>query len=83
MGFYWFQCEACAKRRLLPSKEAGPCADCGGKMARAPKTPSSHVVEALDNGAMSRRLERLSNAEELYRDRAKQDPQKNKPLKLT
>lgn len=82
MGFFWFQCESCSKRRLQPNKKADPCSGCGGKTVWTPKTPSSHVVEALDNGAMPRRLERLSEAERLYKERAEGDPQKQRLTKL-
>jgi len=43
-------------------------------MKRTPRPPSTIVKEMLDNGAMTKRVERLKDAEELYRQRAKNDP---------
>lgn len=52
---------------------------CGRKLRRDPKGPSAHLKETLDNGAMTRAVERFSDAEELNRDRVANDP-RNKPI---
>ncbi len=69
-------CGSCSKttRQLASSwgsrtADASKC-DCGGELKRAATGPSTRVVETLDNGAMPRSVERLANAEELYRKRA-------------
>lgn len=46
-------------------------------MNRRAQPPSTIVKETLDNGAMSKAVERIKDAEELYRERADNDP-KNK-----
>lgn len=81
MALYHFICQGCgeATRRILePSEVNGlTCKGCGAALKRDPQPPSTQVLERLDNGAMARRVERLSNAEQLYRDRANADPRKN------
>ena len=49
------------------------CSKCGkGVLVRVLKTSvSARITERLDNGAMPKALERLANAEEVYRDHAK------------
>lgn len=44
--------------------------DCGGVMERTPIGPNSSQIEVLDNGAMTRRLERFADAERLHKERA-------------
>ncbi len=46
------------------------CKKCGAEVVRKPTGPSSQVVERLDNGMMPKAVERLADAERLYRDRA-------------
>lgn len=87
MPLYHLKCEACKvfERHMLSPAEAKAgvaCRGCGVRMARDPNPPSTSVMETLDNGAMVRKLERLSQAEELYRDRARNDP-RNKKLQIT
>jgi hypothetical protein len=67
------------------TKAAEPqiCAACAGAgratiLVRTPKPPTSQVTEVLDNGAMPKRLERLADAERLYRERAEADSLKSK-----
>lgn len=72
MPLYYFQCETCGKefRRILKPEEATsqPCA-CGSTLKRDPHPPSSRVTEVLDNGLMTKRIERLADAERLFRER--------------
>lgn len=73
MPLYYYLCGSCKKpqRRLLTPEESQaplPCS-CGGALARTPVPPSSQAVETLDNGIMTKRLERLADAETLFRER--------------
>jgi PHP family Zn ribbon phosphoesterase len=71
-----FACECgnrVTKLRSAPPAEVS-CPECGRPMKRAAMGPTSRCTEVLDNGAMSRPLERLDNAEEIFRDRARTDP---------
>lgn len=84
MPLYNFVCTGCSERErklLKPGEQirAWECSKCGASLRREPKPPTTQMLESLDNGAMVRRVERLQNAEELYRDRAKNDP-RNKPV---
>jgi hypothetical protein len=73
---YCFRCQACdlEVRRILTVDEAKAelrhGKGCEGLLTREVKPPSSQAVETLDNGFMSRRLERLVDAERLYQERA-------------
>lgn len=75
MPLYYFRCEACGKevRRLCSIDEAKNkhSCSCGNVLIRAPRPPSTSIKETLDNGLMGRRLERYSDAERLFRERAK------------
>lgn len=81
MPFYNFECEdkTCGwvGRKLLnpgEQKLRQECGDCGGPLTRMATGPSVQVMERLDNGAMSHAVERLKDAEELNKDRARNDP---------
>lgn len=50
--------------------------DCGGVWERDPTGPTNQVYERLDNGLMPRAVERLADAERLFKERAKNDPSK-------
>ena len=86
MPTYFLRCEPCdetIRRRftLLLSEvpERSPlrtCERCSGPLKRVARPPTTQVKESLDNGAMTKRVERYSTAEELYRERARNDPQK-------
>ena len=57
---------------VKPNKERLPlCPQCLEPMVRMPKAPTSQVLEGFDNNIMPKRLERLVNAEELYKNRSK------------
>lgn len=51
-------------------------------MARQWRGPSVRVVERLDNGAMSRPLERPAEAERLHHERNREAEQQKKPPEL-
>jgi hypothetical protein len=81
MALYHFSCSGCeeATRRLLntPSEISSQiCKKCGDKLTRVPNPPTCAVIEILDNGIMSKKVERFSEAERLYRERAKNDPRR-------
>ena len=70
MALYCYVCECGEKlSRILKKDEEQLCKACGKKMARNPSPPHSQVVESLDNGNMPRKVERLADAERLYKDR--------------
>ena len=70
-------------RRVLSPRQAAeiqvscPTEGCTGTPKRVPKPPTTQVVETLDNGFMPRKVERPSEAERLYRERARLDPLKD------
>ncbi len=51
---------------------------CGRRYHSDYRPPTSQKKEILDNGAMLHRIERPANAEELAKDRAKNDPSKKR-----
>jgi hypothetical protein len=77
MPLYYFGCpdSSCAvtTRRLLPPKEVRlaeeTCPKCGKLMLRQANAPTARVTEVIDNGIMTRRLERLADAERLFTER--------------
>ena len=75
MPLFFFEC-ACGKqsKRLLKKAEDVQDCECGAKPTRTPQPMTSRVVEVLDNGIMSRRLERPADAERLFRERTKIKP---------
>ena len=63
-------------RRIFSPEESvipQPCpmAGCTGILKRTPVAFTSQIVETLDNGIMTRRLERLADAEKIFEERAK------------
>jgi len=77
MPLYYFNCAECNRhtKKLLASKpkpdNVPECPECLTTMVRMSKPPTSQVLETLDNHLMPKRLERLVNAEELYKNRSK------------
>lgn len=81
MPVYNYSCTDCgvATKRLRPAAEGNlPFAcDCGGQFERNPSAvPSIRVVEVLDNGIMTKAVERPADAERLFRERARQPKEK-------
>lgn len=80
MPSFTFQCQKCEQvvKRLLPAgdrkKPQVHPGECGGALVRVGTGPTVLVKETLDNGAMPRAVERLKDAEELYRERSENDP---------
>lgn len=72
MPLYYFKCSHCGKtsRRILkPEEVAGQTCTCGAFTTRDPQPPTTRVVETLDNGVMTRPVERLADAERLFKER--------------
>ena len=72
MPLYYYQCSLCNKesRRLCtPDESKVPPICCKKAMVRSPRPPSQRATEILDNGIMTKRLERLVDAERLFHDR--------------
>jgi hypothetical protein len=78
MPLYYFQCEACQKerRRLMQPADAdkGFNCECGGQMKRNAQPATANIVETIDNGWMPRKVTRIANAEEVFKERSKQRP---------
>lgn len=73
MPLFNFVCSDCGKRSkaiLTPeqAKESRLC-ECGSALKRDAQGPTTMVVEHLDNGVMPRSVERLADAERLFKER--------------
>jgi DNA-directed RNA polymerase subunit RPC12/RpoP len=77
MPFYFFTCTKCgAEFGIIRSpKEISdiktlPCKDCDGESVRTPTGPTGATVkETIDTGLMPKSLERLADAERLFKER--------------
>ena len=78
MPLYYFVCEGPQHlfklRRILTPEEAEEpqYCPCGALLVRVSQGATSTVREVLDNGLMARPVDRLSDAERLYRERSKE-----------
>lgn len=84
MPLYNFSCGQCGAtiKKLMPvdrfrSTGILPC-PCGGEARHRPGAATSQTMEVLDNGIAPRRVERLSEAERIFRERAAAHDQKYK-----
>jgi hypothetical protein len=77
MPLYTFACSECGatKRKLLENEAAAKVAciicQCGMFMERFATPPTARVTEVLDNGSMVRKVERLQDAESIYKERSR------------
>lgn len=76
MPMYNYHCPECEQNfRFIktPEKALLPvnCATCDTLLVRKPAPPTSMVKEVLDNGLMSRKVERLADIEEIVVERSK------------
>jgi len=73
MGWFSYKCEKCGEFKVSLKKRDKyvTCPDCGDTCHPILKGGTVRVVELLDNGAMSRRVERLHNIEEIMEEREK------------
>lgn len=79
MPLYYFRCETCQKerKRLLQSQQDADKSfncECGGEMKRSMQPATASITETLDNGWMPRKVTRIANAEEIFKERSKQKP---------
>jgi hypothetical protein len=84
MALYVLTCDKCGTqtRRLINDPEEAnrgmPCRipDCDGTLKRTPSTPSLHNKEVLRFGHQIKDVERFTDADKLYDERAHMDPRK-------
>lgn len=78
MPVFNYRCVSCGYKfgKMAATRNPPPCPKCGGDCRSDPTGPTAQVNEILDNGLMPRRLERLRDAERLYKERAQNDPRK-------
>lgn len=64
--FYWkcVQCDHTGKQLTASMPDLPPCPECGADMDFV-STPSSRIVEIRDNGFMMKKVEQLSNIQDL------------------
>lgn len=81
MPLFYFKCSKpdCGTERSIigppaAAKKVVVCKLCGSNMTRAPRPPSSKAVEVLDNGLMSRKVERIADADRIFKERSKLKP---------
>jgi hypothetical protein len=72
MSWFTYECNEHGPFKLsLPKREKSrPCPTCGADSKAVIKAGNISIVERLDNGAMSRAVERLHNIEEIMEERA-------------
>ena len=84
MALYVLTCDKCGTvtRRLIDKPEEAekgkPCKQpgCAGTLRRTPDVPTLHTKEVLDFGHQVKAVERFTDAEQLYDERAHMDPRK-------
>ena len=76
MPVFCFNCKKCdIQALLLRNKAPDPptCEKCHKAMVRITKGATSRITEVLDNGLMTRKVERPAEAERLFKERADAD----------
>ncbi len=73
MALFIFKCPSCGtvKKKLRAEQGVLTCS-CGIAMERDLKAATSDIKEVLDNGAMSRKVERLANINDIVKKRSEQ-----------
>lgn len=72
MAWFNYECSTCQYRFKVSLKKrlkSFDCSKCEGTMYPVMKIGTSRTVEVLDNGLMSRRVERLHNVEDIMAER--------------
>lgn len=80
MAWFTYNCKTHGEFRqsLQKREKSRACPECGEQSNVILKSTSNvSVVERLDNGAMSRAVERLHNIEEIMNDRADKHSEEN------
>lgn len=78
MALFRYRCPACgdeALRLIRPSVEKGvpvavPCEGCGGVAVRDPNPPTANAYERVDNGFMTKAVDKLEDVERMSRERS-------------
>jgi putative FmdB family regulatory protein len=78
MPLYYFRCGPCNSQIKVfckPEKlqDERKCKTCGSNLVRNQQSPTTNVMEILDNGLMARAVERIADAEEVFKERARKD----------
>lgn len=74
MPAFYLKCGKCQKdkRKILAKYVVTKC-ECGGDLVRTNQGKQSTMIkETLDNGAMTRKIERIHNVQELMKERSKE-----------
>lgn len=81
MALFYYVCKKCevVTRRILDRPAGQVCPKCGKGMRRLPKPVTTKTNEVLDNGVMVNRVERLVDAEAIYKERSRRDAEENAP----
>lgn len=81
MAWFSYKCEehGIFTKSLQKREKKQVCPKCGKESLAIIKAGSVSIVEKLDNGAMSRAVERLHNIEEIMNDRADAHDKKMEP----
>ena len=74
MPLFYYICDICQKEirrvcNIQESKTLPIC--CGSQTKRNPRPVTARCIEVIDNGIMTKKLERLTDAERLFKERAK------------
>ena len=74
MPVFNYRCESCGIGVRTMSRSSSTHKECGGKLVREPQGASSQKMDTIDNGLMAKKVERLTDVEELAHERAVNDP---------
>lgn len=77
----YYHCNICNKdlKRILDQPEPQIC--CETEMERSPKPMTSRVTEVLDNGIMAHQIERLVDADNIFKERSDNHNRESKIIK--
>ena len=74
-ALYCINCEETSNviRPDVKSLVSARCRRCGSSLERYEIPPTSRIIETLDNGLMTRAVERPADTERLYKEKAEAD----------
>lgn len=83
MPLYQYVCPQCGEsvrvmQTVEQQRDGKDCPVCDTGMERKLNAPSTRTVEVIDTGLMGKRLERLADAERIYKEHVK-TVEKDKP----